>query len=83
MGDIERTVRDGVPGTAMPAWGQFLADGEIGDVARYLVVFSPEFMRAWRKRELPPPLKISQYRLRLIGWLPILSEIRTHAAARP
>ena len=59
MNDIERTVRDGVPGTPMPAWGQFLTDGEIGDVARYLVVFSPNFMRAWRKHEVPPTLKIS------------------------
>jgi mono/diheme cytochrome c family protein len=59
MSDIERTVRDGVPGTSMPAWGQFLADGEIGDVARYLAVFSPEFMSAWRKRAIPSPLEIS------------------------
>jgi len=59
MNDIERTVRDGVLGTPMPAWGQFLTEGEIGDVARYLVVFSPSFMRAWRKHEVPPTLKIS------------------------
>ena len=59
MSDIERTVRDGVPGTPMPAWGQFLTDGELGDVARYLVVFSPDFTRAWRKRVAPPHLEIS------------------------
>jgi mono/diheme cytochrome c family protein len=59
MSDIERTVRDGVPGTSMPAWGQFLKDGEIGDVARYLVVFSPDFARAWRKRVAPHRLEIS------------------------
>ena len=59
MSDIERTVHDGVPGTSMPAWGQFLGDAEIGDVARYLVVFSPDFMRAWRKHSVPPSLEIS------------------------
>ncbi|HSN34411.1 MAG TPA: c-type cytochrome, partial [Ideonella sp.] len=58
MDDVERTVRDGVPGTTMPAWGQFLTPEEIGDVARYLVVFSPAFVDAWRARRLPAPFVV-------------------------
>lgn len=56
--DMERTVRDGVPGTTMPAWGQFLGDQEIGDVARYLVVFSPRFAVAWREHRAPRSLDV-------------------------
>ncbi len=59
IADVERSVREGVPGTTMPAWGQFLTDREIGDVARYLVVFSPRFMSAWRKHQEPTRLQIS------------------------
>jgi len=57
--DVERTIRRGVPGTAMPAWGQFLDDQQIGDVARYLIVFSPRFTDAWRARRLPQALAVS------------------------
>lgn len=53
MADVERTVRNGVPGTTMPAWGQFLSEQQIGDVARYLVVFSHRFTDAWRRHERP------------------------------
>lgn len=56
--DIERTIRRGVPGTAMPAWGQFLDDQQIGDVARYLIVFSPRFMDAWRAHRQPHVLAV-------------------------
>ncbi len=58
MADVERSVREGVPGTTMPAWGQFLTDREVGDVSRYLVVFSPRFMSAWRKHQEPTRLQI-------------------------
>jgi mono/diheme cytochrome c family protein len=53
IADVERTIRVGVPGTTMPAWGQFLTAAEIADVARYLVVFSPRFVDAWRQRAAP------------------------------
>lgn len=56
--DIERTVREGVFGTTMPAWGQFLSDEEIADVSRYLIVFSERFQEAWRHGEEPEPIEI-------------------------
>ncbi len=56
--DVERTIRRGVPGTTMPAWGQFLDDQQIGDVARYLIVFSPRFVDAWRARRTPRVLVV-------------------------
>ncbi|HVY62482.1 MAG TPA: c-type cytochrome, partial [Planctomycetota bacterium] len=58
IADIERTIRVGVPGTTMPAWGQFLTDEQIHDVARYLVVFSERFVEAWKAREQPDALAI-------------------------
>jgi cytochrome c oxidase cbb3-type subunit 2 len=59
IADVARSVRAGVPGTSMPAWTQFLSDGEIHDVARYLVVFSTRFAEAWRTGTLPPPSPVS------------------------
>jgi mono/diheme cytochrome c family protein len=58
IADIERSVRDGVPATTMPAWGQFFNDEEIGDVARYLVSFSPRFVAAWREHQAPRSLAV-------------------------
>lgn len=60
IGDVERSIRRGVAATTMPAWGQFLTDEQIGDVARYLVVFSPRFTAAWRARQAPRTLTISR-----------------------
>ena len=59
MEDIERTVRTGVPGTTMPAWGQFFTDEQIKDVSRYLVVFSSQFTDAWKQQKQPDRLVIS------------------------
>lgn len=56
--DIERIVRVGVPGTTMPAWGQFLDDGQIADVSRYLVALSPRFTEDWRAGKIPPAIEI-------------------------
>ncbi|MCP3916013.1 MAG: c-type cytochrome [bacterium] len=56
--DIERVVRAGVPGTTMPAWGQFLSDEQIADVSRYLVVFSESFTEDWRAEAEPELLVI-------------------------
>ena len=46
--DIEQIVREGVPGTTMPAWGQFLGPEQIADVSRYLVALFPDFVEEWR-----------------------------------
>jgi cytochrome c oxidase cbb3-type subunit 2 len=59
MADVERTIRYGVPATTMPAWGQFLTDQEIADVARYLIVFSQRFVGAWKAREAPTLLAVT------------------------
>ena len=59
MADVERTIRVGVPGTTMPAWGQFLPDQDIHDVARYLVVFSNRFVEAWKAGGKPAVLAAS------------------------
>lgn len=56
--DLERVIHDGVPGTTMPAWGQFLSQEQIHDVARYLVVFSEKFQRAWRAGEVAPEFEV-------------------------
>jgi len=60
IADVERSVRQGVPGTTMPAWGQFLTEREIGDVSRYLTAFSPRFIAALRERQQPRVLPISR-----------------------
>lgn len=33
---LRKRIREGLPGTAMPAWGEVLDDGQIGAVVRYL-----------------------------------------------
>lgn len=58
ISDVERTIRRGVAATTMPAWGQFLTEEQIGDVARYLIVFSPRFTTAWRTHQQPRMLAI-------------------------
>ena len=57
--DVERTVSRGVERSSMPAWSQFLTPQEVHDVSRYLVVFSEQFMAAWRAGERPTLLKVS------------------------
>lgn len=56
--DIERVVKEGVPGGTMPAWGQFLSDEQIADVSRYLVLFSDDFKEAWKRGDEPERLTI-------------------------
>lgn len=41
--DIYRTIAKGVPGTAMPAWGDALSDEETKSVVEYLKSFSDRF----------------------------------------
>lgn len=53
LADIEQTVRVGVPDTSMPAWGQFLNDEEIHQVAVYVTIFSEYFTDAIKSGEEP------------------------------
>ena len=41
--DLVRTVAQGMPGTAMPAWKTLLTDAQIRDVVEYVKSFSPQF----------------------------------------
>jgi len=41
--DIERTIREGVPGTEMPRWAGVLSESDIRAVARYVKTFSDLF----------------------------------------
>jgi len=56
--DIERVVREGVPGTTMPAWGQFLNPEQIKDVSRYLIAFSSDFVEEVRSGNEPVALDV-------------------------
>jgi cytochrome c oxidase cbb3-type subunit 2 len=58
--DVERTIRQGVPNSSMPAWGQFLSAAEIHDVARYLVIFSESFTEDWKEARQPQLLTIPE-----------------------
>ena len=39
--DLQRTIREGVPGTEMPRWQGVLSDHDIAVVAKYIQTFSP------------------------------------------
>jgi cytochrome c oxidase cbb3-type subunit 2 len=41
--DLERTVREGVPGTEMPRWKNVLSQADIEAVVQYIKTFSPWF----------------------------------------
>jgi cytochrome c oxidase cbb3-type subunit 2 len=41
--DVVRSVRQGLHGTAMPAWDKILSDAEIADVVAYVKTLSPRF----------------------------------------
>ena len=41
--DIERTVREGVPGTEMPRWKDVLSENDISAVVQYIKTFYPYF----------------------------------------
>ena len=41
--DLERTIREGVPGTEMPRWKDVLSDYDISVVAQYIKTFTPLF----------------------------------------
>ncbi|MCH9651000.1 MAG: cytochrome c [Deltaproteobacteria bacterium] len=58
--DIERIVREGVPGTTMPAWGQFLTAQQISDVSKYLIAFSTDFVEEMRAGSTPKRVPIPE-----------------------
>lgn len=41
--DLYRTIKNGIPGTAMPAWGEILAEETISSLVEYLKSFSSRF----------------------------------------
>ena len=41
--DLERTIREGVPGTEMPRWKNVLSEHDIRAVVQYIKTFSPMF----------------------------------------
>ena len=41
--DLTRSVRQGLYGTAMPAWDRILSDADIHDVVEYIKAMSPLF----------------------------------------
>ncbi len=46
--DLMRSVRQGLYGTAMPAWDRILSDSDIRDVVEYVKTMSPQFGTAPR-----------------------------------
>jgi len=44
--DLRQSVRQGLYGTAMPAWDRILSDAEIADVVAYIKGLSPQFATA-------------------------------------
>ncbi len=53
--DIQRTIRRGVPGTAMPAWEDALTKAEISGVVEYIKTFSKKFEREKPKEAIKIP----------------------------
>ena len=49
--DLLRSVRTGLPGSAMPGWGPLLPDADVRDVVAYIKTLSPRFAA-----EQPEPL---------------------------
>ncbi len=56
--DLAKVIKEGVPNSTMPAWGQFLKPEQISDVAKYLVLFSSEFKEAWQQGATPEKLAL-------------------------
>jgi len=50
--DIIRTIKGGVPGTAMPAWGKILNDEAINSLVTYIKTFSDRFGMELPKRKI-------------------------------
>ena len=50
--DIIRTIKDGIPSTAMPAWGSILSDEIIDALVAYIKTFSDRFGMELPKRKI-------------------------------
>lgn len=53
--DVERTIAEGVPGTAMPAWREHLGDDERRAVAEYVLGYSSRYREEDRPERIVPP----------------------------
>jgi len=73
--DLERTVREGVPGTEMPRWKNVLSEGDIKAVVQYIKTFSPWFEDEY---SLPLPEDI----LEIPATRPFESSLTSIAAGR-
>ncbi len=51
--DLVRTISQGVPGTAMPAWGEVLGDEAIRSLVEYIKTFSRRFSMELPGRKMP------------------------------
>jgi cytochrome c oxidase cbb3-type subunit 2 len=56
--DVERSIRVGVPNTTMPAWGQFLDDRQMHQLAVYLTIFSERFTEAIKTGAQPDKIEM-------------------------
>ena len=45
LDDVRRTIKQGMPGSSMPSWGDILTDAEVDAVAEYVRDFGPQ--RQW------------------------------------
>jgi cbb3-type cytochrome c oxidase subunit III len=52
--DLERSIRQGLPGSSMPAWTGILSDGDIRAVVSYIKSLSPRFA------EQPQPIAVTR-----------------------
>jgi mono/diheme cytochrome c family protein len=73
--DLQRTVREGVPGTEMPRWKDVLSEADIEAVVQYIKTFSPWF-------EDPYSLPLPEDILEIPGDRPFESSLASIAAGR-
>lgn len=73
--DLERTVREGLPGTEMPRWKDVLSDHDIKAVVQYVKAFSPYF-------EDPQSRPLPQDIVKIPGDRPFKPSVESIAAGR-
>jgi len=54
--DLERTIREGLPGTSMPGFGELLSSEQLGDLIAFIYSLQPP---AARDSPLPEPLSLA------------------------
>jgi len=55
--DLERSIREGLPGSSMPAFGRLFSDGEVADLIAFIYSLRPEGFDA---DDLPAPVVLPQ-----------------------